>query len=580
MSQLRLHIFLLIFCCFRQITFAQPGWDEQGFQSMSKAERYRFVHDYPFWKIDNGNDLKALVEKMLTAAEEKNDQHTILALKYYTCLFSGNAGFKMPGSKTSAELFAEMEAEAKKTGFEVEEVVAHHYLVNDLSASQKLPYEQRYVEVQKTFERMEAIGFEKFRDYQVEAILLNLNQFMWELEDFEKAFQYLSVAERFIQPSEEGGYHYTQVLSYLQTYWKQKKDYGKSIEYTRKILLFHQDFQTDDPERQWWSQFWKGFANIEMAALLIEHGKISESEPYADRGYELSKTKNPINPIVPYQAEFDALQVLIPVKLKLGKIDEAAALLEHSLNIKNMLEPQGQLDYFKPLQLYQHFSKYHELRGETAAALRYTRLAQTIEDSLHRKNDAWKLAQIQRRIDAEKYTEKLQLVENEKQLQTLLRNAALVILVLVVLLAYGNYHRLQYKRRQKEAELEAAKNNLEALTHGFREKSEMVENLRLENEKLSNEGMRSEYLEQLTNSTILTEDDWVKFRQVFEKAHPGFIARQKEQFPDLTNAETRLLVLEKLGLGTIEMANMLGVNRNTINQTKLRLRRKTEGGQA
>ena len=544
---------------------------------MSPAERYRFVHDYPFWKINNGNDLSALVERMLAGAEEKNDRHTVLALKYYVCLVSGNEGFKMPGGKTGVELFAEMEAEARKTGYKVEEAVAHHYLVNGPGASQKTSFEQQYVEVQKTFERMEAIGFEKFRDYQVEAILLNLSQFMWGLEDFEKAYHFLTVAERFIQPTEEGGHYYTQVLSYLQTYWKQKKDYGKSIEYTRKILQFHQNFLTEDPERQWWSQFWKGFANIEMAALLIEEGKIAESEPYADRGYDLSKAKNPINPIVPYQAEFDALQVLIPVKLKLGKLDEADALLQRSTDIQKMLEPQSQLDYFKPLKLYRHFSKYKEIRGDAADALHYARLAQTLQDSLDRRNDARKQAQIQRRIDAEKYTEKLQLVENEKQLQTLLRNAALVILLLVVLLAYGNYHRLQYKRRQKEAELGAAKNDLTFMTRGFREKSELVENLRLENEKLSNEGMRSEYLEQLTSSTILTEEDWTKFRAVFEKAHPGFIARQKEQFPELTPAETRLLVLEKLGLNVPEMANMLGVNRNTINQTKLRLRRKTGG---
>ena len=219
------------------------------------------------------------------------------------------------------------------------------------------------------------------------------------------------------------------------------------------------------------------------------------------------------------------------------------------------------------------------MRGEAAAALRYTRLAQNLQDSLDRRNDARRLVQIQQRLDAEKYAEKLQLVENEKQLQKMLRNAAVVILLLVLLLAYGNYRRFQLKRRQKEAELEAAKNDLESLTQGFREKSELVENLRLENEKLADQGRHSEYLEQLTSATILTEDDWTRFRAVFEKAHPGFIARQREQFPDLTPAEVRLLVLDKLDLSAQEMANMLGVNRNTIHQTKLRLRRKMEGEQ-
>ncbi|MBI5915908.1 MAG: hypothetical protein HY842_11060 [Bacteroidetes bacterium] len=556
---------------------SQPsGWDEHTFRSMAPPERYRFVHDLPFWKVGSGADLTILLDRMLAIAVAENDRHSVLALKYYVCKVSGTQGFKIPEGKNGTVIFTEIEAEAKQSGYEVEEVVAHHFLVNDLSAAKKLTNEQQYVEVQKTFERMEAIGFEKFKDYDVVSILFSLSQFLWDLGDTDKAFKYLTVAERYIEPTDEGGFYYTQVLSYLQTYWKQQKDYDKSIAYAQKILQYHQSLQAGDQEGQLWSRFWQNFAAIDIAALLIEQGKIAEGEAYAKKGYELSKSQNSLSPIVSFQNEFSALMVLIPIKLKLGKLDEADTLLRRASGIQKSLEPQGQLDYFKPLQLYQHFSKYHEMRGEAGAALHYTRLAQTLQDSLDRRNDAHKLAQAQQRYEAEKYAERLQVVENEKQLQLLLRNATLVILLLVLLLAYGSYRRLQIKRRQKEAELAVAKNDLESLTQGFREKSELVENLRLENEKLADQGKHSEYLEQLTNATILTEDDWVKFRAVFEKVHPGFIARQRAQFPDLTPAETRLLVLEKLDLGAQEMANMLGVNRNTINQTKLRLRRKME----
>lgn len=544
---------------------------------MPPTERYRFVHDYPYWNIRAGKEQSNLLRRMLAIAEAQDDRHSVVALKYYICKISGNQGFEMPGGKTVFELFSEMEAEAKAEGFEVDATVAHHYLSSNRYDAKKLTTEQQYVEVQKTFERMEEIGLSKFRDYQVEAILFNLAWFMWELEDFEKGFRYLTEAERFVHPDEPGAYYYTQVLSYLQTYWKQKKDYSKSIEYIQKILRFHENCHFELPDNLWWNRFWLGFANIEMAALLIEQGNVAESERYADEGYRLSKAEEPVPNVVPYQAEYDALTVLIPVKLKLGKMDEADGLLRRANFIKQKLEPLGQLDYFKPLKLYRHFSTYHEMKGDAAAALRYTRLAQALQDSLDHRNDAQKLAQAQQRHEAEKFSEKLEMLESEKQLQQWLRNASLVILLLVVLLAIGNFHLLQYKRRQKEAELETAKLELSNLTQGFREKSELVENLRLENERLSSLGERSEYLEQLTSATILTEDDWSKFRTVFEKVHPGFIAEQKTQFPDLTPAETRLLVLEKLGLGAHEMANMLGVNRNTVNQTKLRLRRKTGG---
>lgn len=564
---------LLFFFGLQHISAAQAAWDEQAFRDFNPAERYRFVHDYPFWKMNSGAKQSTLLGRMLSIAETKKDHHSVLAVKYYLGQIAGNEGFSMPGGRSVRQLHREIETEAKKRGLVVEEVVAHHYLSNDLSPANKLSHEERYVEIQKSFEQMQAIGFEKFRDYGVDAILFNLNHFMWELGDFDQAFQYLSIEERFIQPTVEGGHHYTQALSYLQTYWKRKKDFKKSIQYAEKILHFHQKFKPNNPDSQWWNRFWKGFATIEIADLLTEQGNFSQSEHFANLGYTLSKVQKATDAVAPYQAEYDALQVLISVKLKLGKLAEVETLLNRATFIKEKLELLGQLEYFKPLRLYQHYSNYYETRGQAVEALRYTHLAQALTDSLDRKNDPRKLAQIQLRFEVEKHAQRLRLLEKEKQLQQKLGLSAFVILLILI---GWRYQYFRAHRHQKEIELSAAKTSLKALTQGFREKSELVENLRLENEKLAQLGKHSDYLEQLTTATILTEADWTKFRSLFEKVHPGFIAVQKEQFPDLTHAETRLLVLEKLGLNTADMANMLGVNKNTIHQTRLRLRRKME----
>ncbi|HRI62457.1 MAG TPA: helix-turn-helix domain-containing protein, partial [Saprospiraceae bacterium] len=141
-------------------------------------------------------------------------------------------------------------------------------------------------------------------------------------------------------------------------------------------------------------------------------------------------------------------------------------------------------------------------------------------------------------------------------------------------LAFGWFKRLQYLKRQKEAELNAAINDLAVLTQDFRDKSEMVENLRREMKALATQNQRSEYLEQLTHSVILTDDDWTHFKELFEKVHPGYLAEQKAQCPDLTRAELRLLALEKLGLDVHEIANILGISTNTVYQTRRRMRKK------
>ncbi|MBK9016241.1 MAG: hypothetical protein IPM82_20445 [Saprospiraceae bacterium] len=137
-------------------------------------------------------------------------------------------------------------------------------------------------------------------------------------------------------------------------------------------------------------------------------------------------------------------------------------------------------------------------------------------------------------------------------------------------------HRQQHLRQQEQAELESAKNALDALTQGFREKSDMAEKLRSEMDGLAARGERSQHLEQLhpVGSPHRSALDTV--RALFEQIHPGFLEAQMTATPKLTPAELRFLALEKLGLGYQEMANILGVSLQTVYKTGQRMRKKTQ----
>jgi DNA-binding CsgD family transcriptional regulator len=84
----------------------------------------------------------------------------------------------------------------------------------------------------------------------------------------------------------------------------------------------------------------------------------------------------------------------------------------------------------------------------------------------------------------------------------------------------------------------------------------------------------NETLQQLRHSTILTDSDWEYFRDLFEKVHTGFLQRLKEKMPGLTPAETRFIVLSKLGLSGKEMAAMLGIGTDAISQIRSRVKKK------
>ena len=161
----------------------------------------------------------------------------------------------------------------------------------------------------------------------------------------------------------------------------------------------------------------------------------------------------------------------------------------------------------------------------------------------------------------------------KKQQQQLIFGLA-VILLLLALAAWLNFKRLQAKR----AEAAAATDALAALTRNFQEKSVIADTLRSELENLATRSERNEQLETLAHSVLLTEEDWSRFRSLFEKVHPGFIEEQKNAHPELSPAELRLLILKKLEMGDHEIANLLGVSLRSVYQTRWRLNKKMGEG--
>lgn len=533
---------------------------------MSSVERCRFLHEFGQVEMDSVSFVSKY-KPFAAICEAKKDLLANWVLRYY--YFQNRRILKLTKEET-LEWLTQLLADAQRNGFHVEELVAQHYLVFEQYGARMVPHEVLYSTIIKEFDQMEEKGFERFKDYDLAKILKHDGMILFDLEDFDKALEYLLVAERFIRPEGNGAQTAFLVLNHVQSIYQQQKDYPKGIEYAKKILQLVKTATAQNPAQQHWFQEWQGIATVDIASMLVGQRKFAEGETYADQGYELVKAQSNDG----LQSEYEALQVLVPTKLELGKVDEAAQLLQR---MKVIYEAVGKdnFNYFKNIKYFENYARFYEMKGDFATAIHYANLAKPLKDSLERRNDARKLEKIMQRIEAEKYMAKLQLVESEKQLQKTLRNAALIIMLLLGGLAYGNYRRLQFNRQQAKKELEAAKSELATFTQRLKEKSELAENLRSEMERLSKSGERSDYLEKLTSSTILTDEDWLQFRSIFEKVHPNFIEAQKTQYPDLTQAELRYLVLEKLQLTTHEMANMLGVSDGTIRQTRMRMKRKT-----
>lgn len=137
---------------------------------------------------------------------------------------------------------------------------------------------------------------------------------------------------------------------------------------------------------------------------------------------------------------------------------------------------------------------------------------------------------------------------------------------------------------------------LDEFTHRILEKSQLIAELegRLESEnEVENEPEKESEMETTNNHTpepddlhnlyksqILTVEDWENFKNLFDRVHPRYMPQVMHRYPQLTPAESRLVMLTKMGLNTAEIATMIGVSSDTVKKTRQRLRKKLEASNA
>lgn len=139
----------------------------------------------------------------------------------------------------------------------------------------------------------------------------------------------------------------------------------------------------------------------------------------------------------------------------------------------------------------------------------------------------------------------------------------------------------QIRRQKKESlksleeaarELALAKEQLNDFKNSLIEKSRRLEILESETDSASNQ----QDLESLRLKTILTDQEWFKFRELFDRVHAGYFTRLKSRFPALTQGEIRIFALIKLSFTNKDMASTLGVGQGAIRTMKSRLLKKLD----
>ncbi len=351
--------------------------------------------------------------------------------------------------------------------------------------------------------------------------------------------------------------------------------YLRDMKYDSAILYFD---MAHDQAAAVQDTFWAALAHGNKGHVLYLQERYDDAFPLLEADFRMSDRTGERASAV------NAAMQLATIHLRRGELDQAGAYLDYGRRYIDNGSSRALSGY------YRNLAEISRLQGRYPEAFRYIDSFNLHRDRHARENDLHLINQAKVKVEVEQYAHQLDLLEQQRSRQILIRNGLIVILgmgTIIALLVLRQYKARRLREQQlaqvreqaAQDELNAARDQLRIFTQALREKSELVETFRTELESLQAEdraGDRHEHLHQLLSSTILTEDDWKDFRILFDKVYPGFFERLRQQFTDLTPAETRLVALTKLQLTPKEMAGMLGISYDAIKKTRQRLRKKID----
>ena len=348
-----------------------------------------------------------------------------------------------------------------------------------------------------------------------------------------------------------------------------QKVYDSAIVFYNQALALAK--QTNDT-------IWTGIVSGNMGQLFYAQGKYDTAYKLLKMDYEAS------NETGFYDNAAHSLQWAARTNLARGNTLQALTEVRRAFELLRLWP-----DPYYLRNTYSTSTEIFKKMGAYDSAFYYNNLYSVLNDSIERVVATSSLAISKARLNDEISRYNIKTLNKEKRSQVLFRNiiiAAIVGLSLIALLIV-NRQRLKEKLKTEKAEQEklrieeemtSARAQLKMFTENIIEKTNLVEKLELQVKGNQATSEQHEIIAELSRQTILTEDDWMKFKSLFEKIYPGFFIKLKEKFPDITIAEQRMAALTRLQLTTKQIASILGISIDSVHKSRQRLRQRFQIG--
>ena len=348
--------------------------------------------------------------------------------------------------------------------------------------------------------------------------------------------------------------------------WHRMGMYDSAFYYYEKAMQLGNDIN---------AVVWKGIISGNIGQIYCLQKKYDIAKPLLELDYQTSKEHGEL------ASAANSLQWVARINLAQGKKDSALLQVKRAMQ---MLQQQlTQANYLQ--NIYYTTADIYRAMGNNDSFYHYSQLYTALHDSTERAVAGSRLEISRLRLDNQANIFKIRELQKEKHAEAVQRNfiIAAIILCAAIALLLLNRQRIKFRYRQQialqqkaaaEKEVAVAREQLNTFTQNIIEKANLIEKLeqQVANKTLNFE--QQQLVNELSRQTILTEEDWEKFKTIFETIYPGFFRGLKEKVSDITLAEQRMAALTRLQLSINQIASILGISPNSVYKTRQRLRQR------
>ncbi|MCP1996393.1 tetratricopeptide repeat protein [Flavobacterium sp. HSC-61S13] len=239
------------------------------------------------------------------------------------------------------------------------------------------------------------------------------------------------------------------------------------------------------------------------------------------------------------------------------------------------------------------------LNKDVKAELQFRRSADSLRAIIAKTDGQVVVDQLNIQAQKDKIKSQLESEKNKLEKASLVRNTwisisvLLFIIALLLLLIYRrklksqglaferNILLLQLEKIQSDNKLHETQTTLSSYQVYLSEKNEQLTKLEKEFKKLKslpriNAKIKENNLQKLLDSHLMTKDNWLEFKKLFIAEQTDYYDYLMENFPGLTEANLRIILLQKMGLKNLETAQILGVTIEAVKKSKQRLKKRYE----